>query len=265
MTSRIAIPLVLTLALSAMAQSHPETGKGNDAADALGHRSPMVQSSYEFLLAQARKIGDATLRKETLDALGNDGACIRHRAGLTDADRAKIIQELIDAGLADPKDDTTFPGGLKAGVFPAVIDDGSPCPRLPQKFYGAPGGSFGSHHSWPGGLAVHEATNEIANLNLAREYRQVHGHSSAGFPALSPLPQADPVKTRTSAIFLDQAIVIGAPLWHDWAKIIVFQSNSDASEFAELELGRTAKTGAHHILGLAATMKRALRPAFVLT
>jgi len=264
MTSRIAILLILTLALSAMAQSHPETGKGNDAADALGRRSPMVQSSYQFLLAQARKIGDATLRKETLDALSNDGTCIRHRANLTEADRARIVRELIDAGLADPKDEATFQGGLKAGVFPAVMNDGGPCPQLPQKFYGAPGGSFGSHHSWPGGLPVHEATNEIAALNLAREYRQVHGHSSAGFPALSPIPPADPVKTRTSDIFIDQDIIIGAPLWHDWAKIIVFQWNADGSEFAELEFGGAAKTGAHHILGLAETMKRGFSPAFVI-
>lgn len=259
-----ALLALLVLALSAMAQSHPETGKGNDEAGALGHRSPMVQSSYQFLLAQARRIGNPTLRRETLDALGNDATCIRHRAGLTEADRARIVRELIDAGLADPKDDTTFSGGLQAGVFPPILDDGGPCPHLPQKFYGAPGGSFGSHHSWPGGLAVHEATNEISALNLAREYRQVHGHSSNGFATLDPVGPAESPKSRTSDILIDQDIIIGAPLWHDWAKAIVFQWNGDGSEFAELEFGGAARTGAHHILGLAETMKRGFSPAFVI-
>jgi hypothetical protein len=69
---------------------------------------------------------------------------------------------------------------------------------------------------------------------------------------------------------------VGAPLWHDWAKAMVFQWNADGSEFAELNFGGTgvndnygapgdSRTGAHHILGLAEEMKRGLPPAFVIT
>ena len=44
-------------------------------------------------------------------------------------------------------------------------------------------------------------------------------------------------------------------IWHDWAKIIVFQWKPDGTELDELPIAGTA---AHHILGLAETMKRGL-------
>jgi hypothetical protein len=56
--------------------------------------------------------------------------------------------------------------------------------------------------------------------------------------------------------------MLAAPLWHDWAKSIVFQWNADGSEFQELHIGGT---GGHHIIGVAETMKRGLAPDFVVT
>jgi len=64
-------------------------------------------------------------------------------------------------------------------------------------------------------------------------------------------------------------------MWHDWAKTIVFQWKDDGSELPELNFGgngRTdvfggtgsSKTGAHHIIGLAETMKRGLPPILVI-
>ena len=74
---------------------------------------------------------------------------------------------------------------------------------------------------------------------------------------------------------IDQDIILAAPMWHDWAKTIVFQWNTDGSELPELNFGGngqtdifgaagTSKTGAHHILGIAETMARGLPPILVI-
>jgi hypothetical protein len=76
-------------------------------------------------------------------------------------------------------------------------------------------------------------------------------------------------------ISIDQDIIIAAPIWHDWAKPMVFQWNADGSEFEELNFGGngttdlfgspgSSKTGGHHIIGVAEAMKRGLPPAFVI-
>jgi hypothetical protein len=73
---------------------------------------------------------------------------------------------------------------------------------------------------------------------------------------------------------IDQDIIIAAPIWHDWAKTIVFQWTASGSEFPELNFGGNgktdsyggsgdSKTGGHHLIGLAETIKRGLPPAFV--
>jgi hypothetical protein len=77
-------------------------------------------------------------------------------------------------------------------------------------------------------------------------------------------------------VFIDQDIIVGAPLWHDWAKSIVFQWNADGTEFPELNFGGNgitdawgaagnSKTGGHHILSISEAMVRGLSPAFVIT
>jgi hypothetical protein len=53
------------------ADDQTKTGAGHPAAIPLAKKSPMVRSSYAFRLLQAACIKDATLRKETLDALGD--------------------------------------------------------------------------------------------------------------------------------------------------------------------------------------------------
>ena len=160
------------------------------------------------------------------------------------------------------------------GVFPPLVNDGSVCPQLPQPFFSAPGSVFHGHHSYPGGLPVHESNNDVADVHLAAEYRSVYGSSQGGLTAI----QRDPVNVAGthSAIFLDQNIIVGAPLWHDWAKPIVFQWNADGSEFLELNFGGSgtndnygtagdSRTGGHHMISIAESMKRGLSPAFVIT
>src|SRR5437660_6441294 len=271
------INLVLFSSLPLVAQNQTVPGTGNQNAINLSSKSPLVQSAYRFLINQAERIEDRNLRRETLDAIANPNTCVQHRAGLTDADKNKILQNLITAGLVNANDGANFPGGLKAGVFPPILNDGSACPHLPQAFFSAPGSTFHGHHSYPGGLPIHEANNDTADVNLAHEYRKVYGNSSRDFATVSNNPFGNAQDgDDSSAIFISQDIILGAPIWHDWAKSIVFQWNSDGSEFQEFNFGGTgvndnngtpgdSRTGGHHIMSIAESMKRGLSPAFVIT
>jgi hypothetical protein len=255
----------------ARAQDQTVPGAGNAAAVALSNKSPMVQSAKDLLLKNTKKIDDASVKAITLDAIGNPTTCVAHRVGLQESDKNTILQELIAAGLVDVRDNSTFPGGLKAGVFPPLLDDGSACPKLPQTFFSAPGSFFGGHHSYPGGLPIHEAFNDVSNLNLAKGYRKVYGHTGLqGLPVIGKDENnANESEETASTFVLSQDVTIAAPLWHDWAKPMVFQWNSDGSEFKELNIGGNgqtdnygapgnSKTGAHHMLSAAEAMKRGL-------
>lgn len=250
-------------------------GAGNQAAADLSRQSPIIQSTYRFLVKQSQAIKDPKLRKATYDAIANPNTCIRHRASLTEADENRILRELIKQGLLDPQDEVTFGETLRTGVFPPVGDSGSPCPHLPQPVFSAPGSYFGGHHSYPGGLVIHEAKNLMSSLDLATQYRRLYGSGFAGLPTLRPGGNGRG-NEGTSDLFIDQDLIVAAPIWHDWAKTIVFQWREDGSEFSELNFGGNgitdnnggpgdSKTGAHHILGVAEAMARGLSPAYVLT
>ena len=100
----------------------------------------------------------------------------------------------------------------------------------------------------------------------------MYGHTGP-----SGLPEIPLVDTEDhSDLDLNEDIIIGAPLLHDWGKPIVFQWNADGTEFAELNFGGNgatdnngaagdSRTGAHHIIGVAEAMARGLSPKFVLT
>ncbi len=162
-----------------------------------------------------------------------------------------------------------------AGVFPAILNDGTTCPQAPQAFYSAPGGATGGHHSEPGGLPAHEAFNYYRSISLALNYKLVYGSlGKDGLPRVAL--KAQPSKAAADAFAIDNDIVIGAPMWHDWAKTMVFQWNADGTEFVEMNFGGNgktddngasgnSKTGAHHILGVAEAMKRGLPAYFIIS
>jgi hypothetical protein len=240
---------------SATGADQTKPGAGNASAAALASDSELIRSAYEFLKRQISRIQDPRIRSATVDALTNPRTCIASRAGLDAGRKAAIVQKLIQEGLVNPADATPIQGGLNAGVFPPVIDDGSACPALPMPVDAAPGGSFGGHHSHPGGLMLHEQFNVSSSLSLIDNYRRVYRVSGSG---------------------LNQDLLIAAPLWHDWAKAIVFQWNADGSEFTELNLGGNgstdawgqpgdSRTGAHHVITIAEMMKRGLPPELVIT
>ena len=238
-------------------------GAGNATAAATAAGSPRVAQAGRFLAEQAEHIRDRAIRAATLDMIENPRVCIRHRIGLaTAAAKDAVVQKLVAAGLVNADDGASFPGGLRAGIFPPALQEGSACPQLPQPFGAAPGSTFGGHHSYPGGLPIHEANNDRASVALAAEYRQSYGTRGDGGGG-------------DARFFLDEDIILAAPLWHDWAKPLVFQWNADGTEFAELNFGGAGKTdnfgqpgdsrtGAHHILGVAEAIARGMPPALVI-
>jgi hypothetical protein len=271
----VALSGLLSIATLGAAESaeNAAPGAGNALAIEISGKSALVRSAKALIDRRIREMQNAQLRTATEDAVDNPATCVRHRAGVDAATKAAIIERLKSEGLVDPEDDGRFPGGLLAGIFPPLNADGSDCPQLPQAFTSAPGSVFGGHHSYPGGLAIHEAFNLSSALSLAANYRRTYGHRGA-----SGLPEVGLADNSEAAdnIAIDQNIMIAAPIWHDWAKVIVFQWTETGGEFPELNFGGNgktdkfggagnSKTGAHHILGVAETIKRGLPPQFVIT
>jgi len=264
-----AIGLVSTFGANAADQT--QIGAGNARAEQIGGGSPLVRSAKRLLLQNASKIEEHRLREATLDAINNPHTCIAHRIGVTDAVKDALLQQLEQAGLVNPADAAAITGGVKAGIFPPIRDESTACPHLPLRFDATPGSNFGGHHSYPGGLAVHESFNDQSAINFADTYRGEYAH-------LGPerLPVAEASSTQPEDGFVNQDVILAAPMWHDWAKMMVFQWNADGTEFTELNFGGTgvndnfgapgdSRTGGHHILGVAESMARGLSPELVVT
>ena len=253
-------------------------GAGNGQAAALAHRSQLVQTALQRLNQQVSVVKTSKLREQTEDALFNPSTCVAHRANLSASGKQAILAQLLAAGLYNPNDAAAIQGGVEAGVFPPVREDGGPCPHLPQAFGTAPGSNFGGHQSYPGGLAIHESFNLSSALSFADNYQLNYGTTGGDMlPRVAPLP---PFSTPHNAAHGDLDInhdwVLAAPLWHDWAKTLVFQWNADGTEFTEFNFGGNgstdnygaagdSRTGGHHILSLAESIARHLPAGFIIT
>ncbi len=262
------------LALAATPATADQTALGpwNAEAARLAGSSALVTTAMAYIRAQAATLRDPAIRRETEDAVFNPDTCIRSRANLTPERKQDIVAKLVAEGLVDESEAGRIPGGLLAGVFPGVRDDGTACPKPPQPYLSAPGSVFGGHHSQPGGLPMHVAVNMTSGAHLADTYRRVYGTLDArGLPVLRDGTDGKP----DADLFIDQDIAVGTPIWHDWAKTMVFQWNADGSEYTEMNFGGNgktdawgaagnSKTGGHHILGVAEGMARGMPPAFLI-
>jgi hypothetical protein len=234
-----------------------------------------VQSARRFIANRIAKIGDRTLARNVHQLVEERMTCIRHRANESSGSKQSILEALAAAGLYSAADAAAFPGGAMAGIFPPVDNAGSTCPNLPQPFFSAPGSVFGGHHSYPGGLPIHESLNDLSDSSFAANYRRVYGHPG---PGGLPVIGGDGDRDQDDAVDvdIDDDIIVAAPLLHDWAKPLVFQWNGDGTEFAEFNFGGNgttdnygsagdSRTGAHHIIGIAESLARGLSPKFVIT
>ena len=251
-------------------------GAGNAAAAQVAAGSALVSSARKFISGRISKIADPTLRVNVRDLVENRKVCVRHRANETAASKQAIVDALLAAGRYSATDAASFPGGALSGVLPPLADAGSACPHLPQPFYSAPGSVFGGHHSYPGGLPIHETFNDVSDTSFAANYRRVYGHPGPGGLPVVGAADGDHDGDDAVDVDIDQSIIIAAPLLHDWAKPIVFQWNADGTEFAEFGFGGNgttdnfgaagdSRTGGHHIIGVAESMARGLSPKFVIT
>jgi hypothetical protein len=223
----MALPLILLLGLTS-----PTTAGMNADMARLATRSPLARQARSDVRRAIAGLTAPVLRARTRSALLKPAACIAHRVGLDAAAEGRIIatlrtEQMLEAGISDVR--------ARQSLFPPLADADGPCPHLPLPVLSAPGGNSGSHHSWPGGLAVHLSTNLAEAQALARSYRPQHG-------------------------LIDRDRLSAAILWHDWAKALVLSWQPNGTTMPEL---RVAGTGAHHILGLAEAMRQGLPPAQV--
>jgi hypothetical protein len=272
---RLLLASLTALALTSGAALADQTAVGpwNAGAAEVAGKSALAQSAMAFIHAEVAKIRNPLIRAQTQDAVFNPDTCIKMRIGMTNEKKQQVVDHLIAEGLIDPDQAARIPGGLVAGVFPGVRDEFTACPKLPMPYIASPGSVFGGHQSEPGGLSMHVSVNLTSALNLADTYRHVYGTLNAkGMPAEAGTGgvKADP------DFFIDQDFVIAAPVWHDWAKTVIFQWNADGSEFTEMNYGGNGKTdawgapgdsrtGSHHIMGVSESIARGMPAEMVIT
>jgi hypothetical protein len=212
-------PVRLTGTPAARTASLEDLADGNEQAQAIASKSSMISQAWEGLLETARQIDDGTLRAATLGLLKYPAPTYQSQSPSPD-DKEQVRQELLAAGLIP--DTTTIDG-----IFPKVSDASKPA----QPVWAAPGGAYGGHHSYPGGLAMHE----WVCAGVAESIRSLYG--------------------RAYRVTMDAGIVLAAPLWHDIHKTVVMQWRPDGSELAEQII---ADTGAHHTISGAEAIVRGM-------
>lgn len=205
--------------------------RGNAAAAKIARSSAVATATYARVVAQAQSIGDADLRASTLDVIRDPRPIYADRHPSA-ASRTAVRDALARDGFvaADAPVRGIFPPETEPSAIVAV-----------QPFWAAPGSSDGSHHAYPGGLAVHESFNASMAEGFASTYDR---HYFGGRPTVG------------------RGTVIAAALFHDVMKTVVFGWNIDGTLYEEITI---AGTGAHHVLSGAEAIARGRDPGFVTT
>ena len=204
---------------------------GNALAASLARSSNLVIATYSRVEALAGSIAAAPLRASVLELVRTPHALYADRHP-TPAARLAVRDALAREGFvaADAPVHGIFPPGTEPEATTAL-----------QPFWCAPGSNDGSHHAYPGGLAVHESFNAAMAEQFASTYDR---HYFDGRPTVS------------------RDTVIAAALYHDIMKTVVFGWNDDGTLYDELTI---AGTGAHHVLSGAEAIVRGHDPAFITT
>jgi hypothetical protein len=205
--------------------------QANARAARIAAASPFVRATYSKVEAIARTITDEPLRASILAFLRDPTPVYAQKYPTLEA-RTEIRDQLARAGFIKPSDPVS-------GIFPAGTEVGGKFGVQP--FWATPGSTDGSHHAYPGGLAVHEYFNSTMALTFANTYDRVYFDG----------------KSR-----VDHDQVVGAALYHDIMKAVVFQYNEDGTLFDELTI---AGTGGHHILSAAEALVHGRSAKFVTT
>ena len=205
-----------------------EMTPGNARAARIATSSAFVRTAFFTALDLASRIRDPALRASVADLL-RDPKPTFMRNYPTPESRAAMFatfvrEKYIDATVSQD------------GLFPPNAGPVS----APQPFWSASGSTNGSHHSYPGGLAVHECFNATMATHYARTYDDLY---FGGRNVVS------------------DDMAIGAALYHDAMKSIVFQWNDDGTPFSEATI---CGTGGHHVLSGAEAISRGRSAHFVI-
>ena len=201
--------------------------QANERAARIASGSPYIRAHVAQTEALAASIGDATLRADVIDLLRRP--IPRYLQRYPDAvARLAMRDRMANAGFVAAS-------APVEGIFPPI----SQTLGYAQPFWSAPGSDTNGHHSYPGGLCVHELFNARMGEQFARVYDLQYFN---GRPTV------------------DRDIAIGAALYHDIMKTTVFQYHPDGTFFDELLIGNT---GGHHVLSGAEAIARGRDARFV--
>jgi hypothetical protein len=223
-----ALPLTVRAASKADLPPAPQgLSAGNARAAQMARGSRFVQAQYAGAMHIARSIGDKRLRSDVLNVLADPIPMYAQKYPTAES-RTALRDSLARAGFIKPDDPVS-------GIFPPGTD----AIRAVQPFWSAPGSAYDSHHSYPGGLLVHEMFNASMAEHFAKTYDAIYfgGGSS-----------------------VSRDTVIAAAFYHDIMKTAVFQFNDDGTLLPELTI---AGTGGHHCLSGAEAIVRGHDARFV--
>lgn len=198
---------------------------GNAHAAAIAHDSPFIRTKHARAMQLAQSIRSAKVRADVLGIIDNPLPLYARRYPDA-ASRQALRDRLAQAGFVKPD-------APVSGIFPP----GTERAGIVQPFWSAAGSAFDSHHSYPGGLLVHELFNSLMAEHFAQTYDGVY--PGAG---------------------VDRDLVIAAAFYHDIMKTVVFQFNADGTLLPELDIGAT---GGHHCLSGAEAIVRGHDARFV--
>jgi hypothetical protein len=176
-------------------------------------RSPMIQAAWKYLEDETGRIRNPGLRGLVSEIYSDSYPRL---ANIDLSERKEAWEQLKSAGYTARSQEDYLPPASRdmATRYPAIA---------------APGSGYGSHHSYPGGLITHVATNVKITAAIVDTYAEVYGYD------------------------VDRDIAIAAQLLHDLHKPYVFQWQPDASSRTEHPL---AGTGEHHVFSLTELLVR---------
>ena len=172
-------------------------------------------------------MGDARMREDMLRVIEDPAP--RYARKYPSADSRQALRDAL------AREGFVKPDAPVSGIFPPRTDSGG----IVQPFWSAPGSDLNSHHSYPGGLLVHELFNSTMAANFEHTYDAIY---------------------FDGASHVNRDVVIAAALYHDIMKTVVFQFNDDGSLLGELSIG---DTGGHHCLSGAEAIARGHDARFV--
>ncbi|HEX5274907.1 MAG TPA: hypothetical protein VFW34_06500 [Candidatus Rubrimentiphilum sp.] len=223
-----ALPLLAAPASGAELPAVPDgLAAGNARAATIARGSEFIQKQYAGAMHRAGSIANSRIRADVLGIL-TDPAPRYARKYPTAASRTALRDALARQGFVKPGDPVS-------GIFPP----GTERAGIVQPFWSAAGSAYDSHHSYPGGLLVHEFFNASMAEHFAKTYDAIYFGGGAT---------------------VDRDIAIAAAFYHDIMKTVVFQFNDDGTLLPELTI---AGTGGHHCLSGAEAIVRGHDARFV--